>query len=315
MKKLKFILCFVILLPALVLFSACGKNKNNNSSGGDEAPAQETKLTTKQILEFAFDSFDSSSKKEVDGVSVYSAVLGDNYVYKSYDNFVYADMFMLKKISSIETLEENKWMSGMRVEFEEKESYVNKVSKFFVSNVEEDGVSTITIYVIFEISDFPIDENEKSFDMYKYQIDYNHETQDVKVEANIEKSRNRVASEGQDSLSKYYIIKYSSEELIVTTFEREIEIDNIMLINQESIKNYHYLKFNFETNSALEINGFGGSGAIPSESREYFFAQITDSKNSAEFVKSATIQKSDVEDLTQVLFSVANANKISDIVD
>lgn len=310
MKNLRKFLCLILIVPVVLLFAGCG-SKNNNNGTGNDGTNQETKLTNKEILKLAYQTFDSQSKTQISGKDSFSSETEDGYVYEDYDKYVYAGVKMLDEIANVTDIVENNWYSGNVETLEGKTGYVNKVSKFLMMTNEDIGMTQIMIKMQMMIQGVNFSENQETFNNYLITVNYSHVTKNIYFDILIEKSRN--SGKSGESLSEYYTISYDSNHIIVSSFKRNSVIDyeeDISLINPLTISDYEAFRMNIVNNEIIyETEGFNGEQTIRNDIQEKLI-KFGNLKN--EFSGFEPLFNS--EQITQKIIMLVNAEKISDFM-
>ena len=319
MRFFKRFFCLFLIFPMILLVSCDDSNKNNdnsnNSDQGDGEIVEET-ITTSEILEFAFESFDNDSKKQVETKNCLSAKNGNDYVYSQYDEFVYISMKMLDEISKLQNLQEDVWCYDDSIEIIGN-NLSNKVSKFYVSTSELSEIVKVNLYLQTEIVGMNFSEYSKSYDLYCYEINYYPKVDKVSVEIQVDKSRNYItAIEEKGSYATYYLISYSNGVLVANTFKRliDIELSSTAVIVPSVIIDYASLRFNFSDNTALQTEGFT-AGTNYANLQEYLFDELVKFKNNYDYVNGLQSAQTKIDGLTSSVLKYVNAYAIADIVD
>ncbi len=251
MKVFKKLFSFALMLIFGFSLTACNKKQPPNNPA-DGNPPEEKQLSTSEILKFAFDSFDEDSKKEIDGKNCYSEKQGDTYLYSSYDEYAFSSFKLLEELSKIQNLQENVWMDSN--EDVSILSGANKLSKFCVSSEIFEQFTEISVHMKFEVEGFAGPVDSKTFEMVCFTVKYYPITKTIYACAMIEKSRNNVAINENDSTAEYFVVEYNAGNIVAMDFDRVLEIDDvedIEQINYNCIKNFEYLKFDCKTNNEV----------------------------------------------------------------
>lgn len=260
MKRLFSLLAmFVISFGMVFGLVACDKKDNSNDNAGDSG---EGALTTQQILEYAADEVND---KLSTGDGCFTSKTGEVYNYLQYDENVYLGLNLLKEVSKISGVEDSKWYSSPALDVQDGK--VDKVLALKISSATESDIVTLNLIVKFSINGLDTQTKTKSYNLYNYVIGYNKETKDVSVDAVYEKSRDIENLEfGDYSVSNYFKFVYDDGVLVTTQFKRNIDIEDLennALINNSSIGNYNFLKFDTSNNSVqTEIDGFDVENAL-----------------------------------------------------
>lgn len=253
-----FVLC-LFSITLMFVFSAC-KNGDDKSSPNDDGG--NSVVTSQQILEYVADELEE--KLNV-GDGCFASKTGDAYNYSQYDENVYLGLNLLKEVSKISGVEDSKWYNSQRVEAQSGK--VDKISALKLTSATQEEVVSLNLIVKFSIKGLDAAIKTKSFNLYNYAITYNKTTKDFAIDAVYEKSRDiEDLMFGDYSTSKCFKFSYSNELLITTEFKRNIDIDDLdnrLLINDSSISEYNFLKFNLSSNSVVtEIDGFDVENAL-----------------------------------------------------
>ena len=306
MKALKKFLCFLIILPVMIGCVAC---KNDDGNGGDNPPVV---LSTAQILNSVCDKVVAVSGSE-SGDLAYQE--DGEYAFEEYDKYIYVSSKMLSAIASASGLKNNVWTDSVKATLDGKSGYAEKVSRFKINQTEQDGQVDIEIDLVFEINGKNISSNPETFDLWHYEIEYNRKTGAVEFDAFIEKSRNFLDGQyQQDNKSNYVKIEFSEGMIDVTAFTRETElydVDDLIYYTQNTIKNFSFLRYNFETKAVLTDEAM-----YPVNSPNLFAraqSVVSDFVDIEESVLSSAIYETN-ETLTSKLIGIANAEKIDDIL-
>ena len=260
MKKVFSLIAVFVLAGGVVFgFAGCDKKGGTNDSSGNSG---DENLTTQQILSFAADETINALSK---GGGSFASKTGEEYTYFQYDENVYLAMNLIKEVSKISNIEDSKWYSSASID-----NIVGNADKLYalkLSSSTANDVVTLNLIVKFSIEGLDISVNTKSYNLYNYVIAYNKETEAVSVQAIYEKSRDIENLEfGNYSVSNYYKVSYNNGLLITTEFRRNIDIENVensALINNNSISNYNFLKFDAVTNNVVtEIESFDVENAL-----------------------------------------------------
>lgn len=310
MKNLRKILCFMLIIPVVLSFVACG-NKDGNNGNENNGTKKEEKLTNKEIMKLAYQTFDSQSKTQISGKDSFSSQTEDGYVYEDYDKYVYAGVKMLDEIASVTDIGENNWYSGNVEVLDEKTGYANKVSKFLMMSNEDVGMTQIMIKMQMMIQGVDFSANQETFNNYLITVNYYHETKNIYFDILIEKSRNY--GESGESASEYYTVSYDSNHIIASSFKRNSNIDyeeDDSLINPVTISDYEAFRMNIANNEIIyETDGFNGEQTIRDDIQEKLI-KFGNLKN--ELSGFEPLLKS--EQITQKVILLANAEKISDFM-
>lgn len=260
MKRLFSLLAMFMMSFGMVFgLVACDKKDNSNDNAGDSG---EGVLTTQQILEYAADEVND---KLSTGNDCFASKNGEVYNYLQYDENVYLGLNLLKEVSKISGVEDSKWYSSPALDVQNGK--VDKVLALKISSETENDIVTLNLIVKFSINGLDTQTKTKSYNLYNYVIGYNKETKDVSVDAVYEKSRDIENLEfGDYSVSNYFKFVYDHGVLVTTQFKRNIDIEDLennVLINNSSIGNYNFLKFDTSNNSVqTEIDGFDVENAL-----------------------------------------------------
>ena len=260
MKRLFSMLAMLMISFGMVLgLVACDKKDNSNDNTGGSGDGA---LTTQQILEYAADEVND---KLSTGNGCFASKTGEVYNYLQYDENVYLGLNLLKEVSKISGVEDSKWYNSSPLDVQDGK--VDKVLALKISSATENDIVTLNLIVKFSIKGLDTQTKTKSYNLYNYVIGYNKETKDVSVDAVYEKSRDIENLEfGDYSVSNYFKFVYDDGVLVTTQFKRNIDIEdleNSALINNSSIGNYNFLKFDTSNNSMqTEIDGFDVENAL-----------------------------------------------------
>lgn len=252
-KFSKYVALFFVLFVVTFSLSAC--RKNDDSNGANSVGDNKDDLTSQQIMEYCVNKVD---EKLTAGENCFAFQNEGQYEYVQYDENVCLGLTLLKEISKICEIENNVWYCSQT--FNVQSEMVDKILALRILNESNDNVVNLSVVIKFSIKGFDVVEKNKTYNLYTYDILYNKETKDVSLEALFEKSRDIEDLEyGSYSKSNYFKFSYSGEIFTTTQFEREIDIEDLendFLINDASIENYNFLKFNLENNTVItEING------------------------------------------------------------
>ena len=307
MKVLKKILCCLIVVPVMLGVVACKKNDDGN--GGNNNPPAE--LSTAQILNAVSDKV----------VAVAGAGSGDlgyqedgEYTFEEYDKYVYISAKMLSAVASVENLKNNVWTDSNKETIEGESGYAEKVSRLKINQTEDDGQVSIELDFVFEIEGKAVLSNPESFDLWHYEIEYNRDSGEVEFDALIEKSRNYLIQLEQNNKAQYIKIEFSESMVDVIAFTREAELDDVnelIFYTINTIKNFSYLRFNFETKAVLEEDPVYPVGSPSLFAKAQMI--VSEAADIEEDVLTSAIYETN-ETLTSKLIAVANAEKIADIL-
>lgn len=323
MKHLKKILCFLLIVPFMVLFVSCGNPDDDNDDNGNNSgvPSGKTTLTTSQILKFAYDEFCDDANRQIDGASCFSGKTEDGYTYEMYDKFVYANVKVLDILSSMTNLSQNVWCYGNTAQLAETslDEYVNEVLRLYIDSSTYNDVVTINLYMLFGISDLNFADNALHHDIYFYQIKYYENVKAITFTSMVEKSR--VVTNNfnqQNTVASYYVVNYSSSEIEAYSFKREwtiLNTDNLEEFNSRSITGYNYIKFKTSSNSI--ISKYDEFDILKDSSVQTRVQNVVVNLDEAfEFVTDEEIElKTKIDGLTENLILVVNSAKISDFVE
>lgn len=311
MKNLRKILCAILILPVLFMFSACGKSGGGNDKGNDNKPEQEHVLTNQEIMKLAFDTFDEKSQTIVQGKNSFASKNeSGEYNYSSYNEYVYATLCVLEEISTLNNILENTIYCGVSAELEGKTEYANNVAKYWISSLENYGLVNIVVKMQLSIEGKNIKEYPESFDNYQFNITYSRETKYLSFDIFVEKSRNFYAGEDLNSYSNCYTISYDSNQLVTSSFKRNanIDISDLAQVNPTTISDYKMIRMNLLLNEVIyEQDGFNGETNVQSDIFEKLSKLNTLSEElsgpNAIFVN---------ELITNKIILIVNAEKISD---
>ncbi len=311
MKNLRKILCAVLILPVMLMFSACDKNGGGNDKGDGNKSEQEHVLTNQEIMKLAFDTFDEKSQTIVEGKNSYASKnASGQYNYSSYNEYVYATLCVLEEISTLKNVLENTVYAGLPTELEGKIEYANNVSKFWISSLENYGLVNIIVNMQLSINGKDIKDYPKSFDNYQFNITYSRETKYLSFDIFVEKSRNYNVGEELNSYSNCYTISYDSNQLVTSSFKRNANIDvsDLAQVNPTTISDYKMIRMNLLLNEVIyEQDGFNGETNVQSDIFEKLSKLNTLNEElsgpNAIFVN---------ELITSKIILIVNAEKISD---
>lgn len=250
---------FVLAIGVVLGLAGCEKKDGSSNSSGNSGDGS---LTTQQILTFAADETLNALSK---GGGSFASKTGEEYNYFQYDENVYLAMNLIKEVSKISNIEDSKWYSSASID-----NIVGNADKLYalkLSSSTANDVVTLNLIVKFSIEGLDISVNTKSYNLYNYVIVYNKETEAVSVQVVYEKSRDIENLQfGNYSVSNYYKVSYDNGLLVTTEFKRNIDIEdaeNTALINNNSISDYNFLKFETLTNNVVtEIEGFDVENAL-----------------------------------------------------
>ena len=254
MKNFKRILCFVLMIPIMIGIVACGDKKGGKGGGSSNGDDSRTTLTTNQILNKAFTSFDADTKKQIAGKNSYASKVGNDYVYAEYDEYVYIGMSLLNKISTL-SYTENEWSVGLKNNGAVQKK-ANNVTRFLVETEKDDEETQIDVYVAFSLAGLDESKNTKSFVLFSFEVEYEHDTEKVEVSARIEKSVEEIDYAGEivNSSANYYTFAYANNVILARSFYRAININIQNNLEVHTIQNRKGNRFNLLKNEALQIS-------------------------------------------------------------
>ncbi len=260
MKKIfSFVALFMLSLSMIFSFVACDKKEKPSDDSGDLG---DSALTTQQILKFTADKVDEKLNY---GSGCFASKVGEIYNYFQYDENVYLGLNLLNEVSKISGIEDSKWYKSQVLDVQNDK--VDKLLALKLSSSVEEDVVILNLIVKFSIKGLDVQTNTKSYNLYNFVIDYNKDTKDVSVDAVYEKSRDIENLEfGNYSVSNCFRFCYNNGILTTTQFKRNIDIndlENSALINNSSINDYNFLKFNLTDNNVIaEIVDFDVENAL-----------------------------------------------------
>lgn len=312
MKNLRKFLSLFLILPIMFIFSAC---KDNNKGGGNDGdggntPQEERPLTAKEIMKLAFSTFDEKSKKVVENKDNFAAKKNGSYVYSQYNDYVYAGISVLSALADVEFTTPNAWCYGKQITTNGETNYANKVSKIFLSSFVNAGLSNVMCRMQLTLDGLDIKENPESFVNYYMSIVYSEETKNISFDIMIEKSKNVEIGGSKNSISNCYTISYDSNQIVVSSFTRnfDIDIEEDVEINSGSISNYNALRMNIDIAEVIyEKNGFDNEKDIQADIKNKLFSFKT--LANAVAAPNAIFE---LEGVTEKVAPILNAQKISD---
>lgn len=298
---------FVLAIGVVLGLAGCEKKDGSNNSSGNSG---EGSLTTQQILTFVADETLNALSK---GGGSFASKTGEEYNYFQYDENVYLAMNLIKEVSKISNIEDSKWYSSASID-----NIVGNADKLYalkISSSTANDVVTLNLIVKFSIEGLDISVNTKSYNLYNYVIVYNKETEAVSVQVVYEKSRDIENLQfGNYSVSNYYKVSYDNGLLVTTEFKRNIDIEdaeNTALINNNSISDYNFLKFETLTNNVVtEIEGFDVENALKNSVINSVKDIMLNMKNVNALISGANSQEIQV-DIS--LFKATDAANISQL--
>ena len=305
MKSFKSILCFVLMIPIMIGIVACGDKKGGKGGGSSNGDDSRTTLTTNQILNKAFTSFDADTKKQIAGKNSYASKVGNDYVYAEYDEYVYIGMSLLNKISTL-SYTENEWSVGLKNNGAVQKK-ANNVTRFLVETEKDDEETQIDVYVAFSLAGLDEAKNTKSFVLFSFEVEYEHDTEKVEVSARIEKSVEEIDYAGEivNSSANYYTFAYANNVILARSFYRAININIQNNLEVHTIQNRKGNRFNLLKNEALQISAENITDALVKDDL-LEFAEL----EGKVFGASATREN---VNLTSNLSVFADAGKIADL--
>lgn len=316
MKFFKRIMCLMLIVPFAFIFAACKNNDDETgSSGGSDV---KTPKTDAEVLAFAFDDFDSHSKKQGLNNLPYSSVDEEtnDYIYEEYDTYVYTGMKVLDVLSKISDFEVEKWCYSDRVVLDGESGYADKLSKFYVDKQEYTNYDSYTVYALFDINGMTGAGYEKTFDLYCYEIKYYSAIESVWVNMVIERSRNNVGFDEDDSTASYMMFEYSNGQFLTNTFKRTSEIENIdnaTSLTPRIVENYKSLLFNSSGNVVVNrVESLSVYSSSVQENIQSILKKLDGVHN--DLLEVSSIEKK-IEGVTEELLMLVNARQISDIVE
>lgn len=316
MKILKKVLCMMLIVPFAFIFVACKNSESENDSGGGSGGT--TKKTDAEVLAFAFDDFDLHSKKQSLNNLPYSSVDEEtnDYLYEEYDTYVYAGMKILDVFSKISDFELKKWCYSDKVVLDGKFGYAEKLSKFYVDKQEYTNYDAYMIYALFDINGMTGASYEKTFDLYYYEIKYYPAIESVWVNMIIERSRNNVGFDEDDSTATYMMFEYSNGQFLTNTFKRTSEIQNINDSNSLTpriVEKYKSMMFNSSGN--VVVNIVENLSIYNSSVQESIQSILKKLDGVHEYLKQSTNIEKKVQGITEEMLVLVNSRQIADIVE
>lgn len=238
MKKLRKILSILLLIPAMLLLSACGADPETPPPAGGGSQGTETSLTIS-------DSFVMGKAIVDDFAAAYSE---DDLLKSDYLTDVKDNANVLKTVSEVlGAYEELYWHYSTVVAVDDTNSQVNKLSKFYVDDMSTDEMLNVEVIMLFSYDGL---NEEYSYRFYCFDVKVNKTTNEASIECYFEDSKVQGTSNSTATYKCFKITGTMGETKEISTlnyfkFERNTRIDapSTSTVDNNSIKNFEGCKY------------------------------------------------------------------------